>query len=188
MTAPRITPLDPPYVSEVTEAFAKIVPPGMEPIRLFRVFANHLPLLGKQMSLGALLLNHGKLTPRDREIVLHRTCARCGCEYEWGVHATLFARRLGFSQAEIDGTAAEGIDPVWNERDTLLIRAADELHDTANISDALWGQLTQHWTTEQVMEIVAVAGFYHAISFMANAFGVELESFGERFPTASSPA
>ncbi|HEV7760231.1 MAG TPA: hypothetical protein VGO78_14620 [Acidimicrobiales bacterium] len=30
---------------------------------------------------------------RDREIVIDRTCARCGCQYEWGVHVAFFGDR-----------------------------------------------------------------------------------------------
>ncbi|GAA3246389.1 carboxymuconolactone decarboxylase family protein [Dactylosporangium siamense] len=34
------------------------------------------------------------LTLREREIVILRTCARRGCEYEWGAHVLVFANRV----------------------------------------------------------------------------------------------
>ena len=38
------------------------------------------------------LLDRGPLSLREREIVIDRTCALTGCEYEWGVHVALFAK------------------------------------------------------------------------------------------------
>ncbi|MBS2549029.1 carboxymuconolactone decarboxylase family protein [Catenulispora sp. NL8] len=54
------------------------------------------------------------LTPRDREIVTDRTCARCGCEYEWGVHVEYFADRAGLTREQISSTAwGSSADPCW---------------------------------------------------------------------------
>jgi Carboxymuconolactone decarboxylase family len=38
---------------------------------------------------------------RDREIIIDRTCARCRCQYEWGMHVAFFAERAGLSSAQI---------------------------------------------------------------------------------------
>jgi hypothetical protein len=38
--------------------------------------------MSRMRPLGSGILNHGLVPPRDREIVLHRTCARAGAEYE----------------------------------------------------------------------------------------------------------
>ena len=43
-------------------------------------------------SLGSFLLSKRyALSLREREIVIDRVCARCGCAYEWGVHVAAFA-------------------------------------------------------------------------------------------------
>jgi alkylhydroperoxidase family enzyme len=62
------------------------------------------------------------------------------------------------------------------------VRLADELHDTASVSDALWVQLAEHWDDAQLIELIATAGFYHLVSFIANAAGVQPEPYAERFP------
>ncbi|MGH2404354.1 MAG: hypothetical protein ACRDGN_07795 [bacterium] len=46
-------------------------------------------LLSRRLSIGLA----------EREIVIQRVCARCGCDYEWGVHASIFATRAGLSEA-----------------------------------------------------------------------------------------
>ena len=62
--------------------------------------------------------------------------------------------------------------PVWSERQRLLVQLADELHDTATVSESLWTKLSGHWDSAQLIELVATAGFYHLVSFTANAAGV----------------
>ncbi len=187
MIPTRIAPIDPPYSNEIQEAFDRIMPPGVPPLKIFRTFARHPQLLKRTMALGGLLLNDGLVAPRDREIVLHRTCARCGSEYEWGVHVTAFARPLGFTEDQIRATVTGGADdPAWSDREKLLIRLADELHDTAALSDELWAGLSAAWTPEQLLELMCVAGFYHAIAFVTNACGIELEKNGERFPDTAA--
>ena len=72
---------------------------------------------------------------RDREIVIDRTCARCGCEYEWGVHVAFFAERAALDPAQITSLTHGGAhDACWeSRRDRLLIRLADALHDHGDL-------------------------------------------------------
>jgi 4-carboxymuconolactone decarboxylase len=45
--------------------------------------------------LGAGLLGHGRLSMRERELVIDRACARAGAEYEWECTSPPSARRRG---------------------------------------------------------------------------------------------
>ena len=183
---PRIAPLEPPYEPEVAETLRRMMPPDVEPLRLFRTVAHNPAVLERFRTVGAYLLNFGRLDPLDREVLLHRTCARCGCEYEWGVHVVAFGRPLGLSEDQLRATVQDGPDaPVWSERQRLLVRLADELHDTATVSDSLWKHLAAHWDDAQVIELIATAGFYHLVSYTANAARVQREPYAERFPAAA---
>jgi alkylhydroperoxidase family enzyme len=176
-TAPRIDPVDPPYEPPVAAALAAMMPANsaIEPLKLFRLFARHVPM--------ANAMQGRALAARDREIVIHRVCARCGCEYEWGVHAAAFGARVGLDQAQIAATVRGGAeDPAWSPRDRLLIRLVDELHDGATLSDALWSELGAHWSVPEILELLLVAGWYHAISYLANGARVEPEEWAARFP------
>ena len=191
-TPPRIAPLEPPYAPEVHAGLRAMMPAesAIEPLKLFRTLAHNLPMSNAMQALGSYVLGRGGRTlgSRDREIVIDRVCARCGCEYEWGVHALAFGARVGLSADQIAATARGGADdPAWSERDRLLIRLVDELHDTATISDALWAALAQEWTQPQILELLLIAGWYHAISYVANGARVAHEEWALRFP-AGSPA
>jgi alkylhydroperoxidase family enzyme len=181
MSEPRIAPLQPPYSEAVTTALQRIMPPGVAPLTLFRTLAVNERVFLRLMAGG--LLDRGSITLREREIVIDRTCARCGAEYEWGVHVAFFAERVGFTAAELAGTcAADPAASAFSAREQLLLRLVDELHDTARVSDELWQALRATWSEEQLIELIALAGFYHLISFAANAFRLPLEPYGARFP------
>ena len=188
MRSPRIPPMEPPYAPRVAETLTKMMPPGwtLEPLRVFRTIARNQVIGERFRVLGTGILFKGSVEPADREIVIHRTTARCGSEYEWGVHVTFFARPLGLTDAQIAATVRGGpTDPAFTERQALLVRMSDELHDTSTVSDALWQELEQHWTAEQLIELLVTAGFYHIVSFLTNALRVEGEEWAERFPVRS---
>ena len=120
---------------------------------------------------------------RQRELVIDRVTARCGCEYEWGVHVVGFGTPLGLTEDQITATInGQSDDPAWSERDRLLVRLADELHRSATVSDDLWSELEARWPHDQLIELVVTAGWYRLISYVVNVAGVENEPWAARFP------
>jgi 4-carboxymuconolactone decarboxylase len=182
----RLAPLDPPYDPDVARTLSRMMPPGQEPLKLFRTIAHNRHILDKLRSTGSYLLNFGTLDPADRELVIQRTCARCGCEYEWGVHAAVFGSQVDLIGDKLAATVTGGPDDqAWTGREARLVALVDELHDTGNVTDATWEALAADYDEAQLVELVALAGQYHAVSFMANALGVEREEGTERFPAPS---
>jgi alkylhydroperoxidase family enzyme len=184
---PRIPPIEPPYEPETEAQLRKWMPPGaeVEPLKLFRTLMVHPELAARMRPLGAALLGHPTVEPREREIVIHRATARAGAEYEWGVHAVAFGRPLGLTDEQVTASAGgDPEDPAWSDRDRLLVRLVDELHDTATVSDELWAALAREWDAPQLLELVVCAGWYRLISQVINVAGVELEPWAERFPLA----
>ena len=173
MQQPRIAPRAAPYPPEVGSALARAMPPGMEPLNLFKTLA-HSPRVLQRLFAGNLL-DPGPLPLRERELLILRTCARCGCGYEWSVHAALFARAAQLSPEQVAATQAPG--PAADHGDGLLLRAADELHDTSTLSDGLWAALAQRYEPAQMLEMLALCGYYHTIAFIANACRVAPEQW-----------
>jgi alkylhydroperoxidase family enzyme len=190
MPVQRLPALAPPYPAEVGATIERMMPGGAPPIALFRTIAHHPGVLERFRTTGALLLRHGTLEPRDREIVLLRTTARCGAGYEWGVHVAGFSAEAGLTPEQVRATAeGEAGDPAWREQDRALVRLADALHDTGGLDDGLWDELAARYAPDQLIELIAVAGFYHLVSFLANALRVEPEAWAAELParTAASP-
>ena len=134
-----------------------------------------------QRFMAAGLLDKGPLALREREIMIDRTCARTGSEYEWGVHIALFAERAKLSEAEVEATLAHDAHDVWSPRERLIVKLADELHDTSTISDDLWGGLRAEFSDEQVLELILLAGFYHTVAYLTNGLKLPLERYAARF-------
>ena len=57
----------------------------------------------------------------------------------------------------------------------------DALHEGADIGDELWARLTRELGPEELLDLVMLAGGYHAISFTANAARVAPEAGAPRF-------
>src|ERR1700744_178799 len=98
---PRIAPLEPPYAPDIHQQF-DLTRRAAPPLMLFRVMAGHTRAWNKFR--GGSLLDRGPLPLRAREIVIDRTCALNGCEYEWGVHVSVFAEAAGLGAEEVRAT------------------------------------------------------------------------------------
>jgi hypothetical protein len=111
----RIEPVQSPYTPEVAQRLEAMMPPGAPPILLFRTFVRNLPMAEAMGEWGRYELSRRlSVSMRDREIVIDRTCARAGCEYEWGVHVAFFAERVGLTDQQVSSlTHGSAADPCW---------------------------------------------------------------------------
>jgi alkylhydroperoxidase family enzyme len=180
-TKPRVEPVPPPFAAELQAVFDHIMPPGVPPLALFTTLAR-VPRIYDRFRAGSLL-DRGAVSLRHREIVIDRTCARCGCAYEWGVHVAFFAQRVALTPEQVRATVSGASDDAaWSEDERLLIRMVDELHESASLSDELWKALAATFSVEQILELIALVGFYHTVSFFANGLRLAPEPYGVPFP------
>ena len=184
MSNARLEPVPPPYSEDVTRMLSRLMPDGIEPLALFRTLAANDRVLSRLLAAG--LLDRGAISLREREIVILRTCARLGSEYEWGVHAAFFGAKAKLTDAEIAATVREapGAVETFTGTERLLVRLVDELVDTSFVSDALWAELFTEKSKAALVELVALVGFYHSVAFATNAFRIELEPFAARIPVS----
>ena len=122
MSSPRLSPIPGPYTPEADEALVALMPPGVEPLRLFRTLGNNPRVLIRFLSGGS--------------------CAH----------------------------------------DRAIVDLCDSLHDGADVDDALWQTLSAELSPAQIVELIALAGFYHTVSYATNALRIELEASAQRFP------
>jgi alkylhydroperoxidase family enzyme len=179
----RIEPVTAPYTPEVGAQLTRMMPAGAPPIALFRTFVRNLPMAEAMGTWGGYELSKRlSLSMRERELVIDRVTARCACEYEWGVHVAFFADRVGLTAEQVRSvTHGTPDDPCWAPGEAVLIRAVDELHDSADLSDETWTALAAVLTTEQILDLLFLAGWYHAISYAANGARTPLEVGAPRF-------
>lgn len=175
---PRIAPLSPPYDGDVQASFDAVMPPGADPLLLFRTLATSARHW-KKFRAGSML-DRGPLSLREREIVIDRTCALAGCEYEWGVHVAVFAGPARLTREEIAATVT-GETGCWTPAERALVAAAEALHHRATLDDAEWSALRAHYDEAQILEILLLCGFYRTVACVANGLDLPLEPAAARF-------
>lgn len=180
---PRIAPAEAPYPPKIAAELTRVMPTGVEPLVLFRTLARN-PRVFERMFAGGLL-DKGALSLRQREIVIDRTTARLGCEYEWGVHIAFFAERVAMDAEQISAVVhGSSDDACWTADEQALLATVDDLVDRRTIADATWTPLATHFDETQILETIALVGYYHTISFLCRGLELPLENYGARFPSA----
>jgi alkylhydroperoxidase family enzyme len=160
------------------------MPPGAPPLMLFRTVATSARAWKKFR--GASLLDRGPLSLRRREIVINRVCALAGCEYEWGVHVAAFGAAARLTAEQIEATVTgDAASPCWAADEAALIAAVDALHATAGLSHEAYYQLAAHFSAEEILEVLMLAGFYRTVAYLANGLALPLEPGAARFPPRS---
>ncbi len=171
---PRVMPVE---KAEWTDAQRAYLEPYEQSGRLFNVFktfARHPDLASRFSQFGGYILRESTLSPRHREILILRIGWLCKSEYEWAQHSRL-AKEAGMTDEEIlritKGAEAQG----WTPIEAALLRATDELHKDAFISDATWDALTKEYDEKNMMDLVFTVGDYNMVSMALNSFGVQLD-------------
>jgi alkylhydroperoxidase family enzyme len=176
----RIQPLDPPFPPDTQAEFDKIMR-GAPPLLLFRTVARNPRVLQRWFAGG--LLDKGSISLRLRELMILRTTALCGAEYEWGVHVASFGAKAQWTEEQIRSTVhGDAADTCWSEQEQCVILLADQLHASSTVTDQAWQRMASLFASDQLVELVTLSGLYHMVSFMANALGVQHEEFAPRFP------
>jgi 4-carboxymuconolactone decarboxylase len=155
--------------------------PRLGELNIFTTLARHPELFKTWMQFAGYLLIRARLPFADRELLILRTGYNCRAPYEWGQHVRI-AVNGGVEREVVDRVAAGPDAPGWDERQALLLRAADELHADARISDATWGDLARHLDQQQLIELPMLVGQYHLVAFTLNSLGVQPEPGLEPLP------
>ena len=121
------------------------------------------------------ILRESSLPAREREMLICRTAWLASGEYEWAAH-TKIGKENGLTDAEILRLARGPEAPGWSAQDAALVKAVDELHYDAFLSDATWGALAGRFDTRQMMDLVFTVGAYNMLAMALNSFGAQLDS------------
>jgi alkylhydroperoxidase family enzyme len=152
-------------------------------LNIFRTLANHPALAKRWLVFGNHVLAKSTLPARERELLILRIGWLCRAGYEWGQHVVI-GKASGLTDEEI-ARIAEGPDaPGWGAPDRALLRAVDELHADAFVSDATWAELAGRFSTQQLMDLVFTVGQYNLVSMALNTFGVQPEPGLPKLPPA----
>ncbi len=142
------------------------------PPHLFTTLARHRRLFRAWLRFAGALMPRGVLPRADTELVILRVAHNTRCDYEWRHHERM-GKAAGLSESEIgrilDGSTSAG----WTPRQSLLLRAADELHDRRELSSELWDQLSATLTDAELIELLMLIGHYEMLAMTINSLRIE---------------
>ena len=157
-------------------------PERKKPLNILLTLAHNDQLIGPFLQWAGALAVHGALDRRDAELLALRAAWNCRSDFEWGHHVE-YAEHFGLSRDEIDRVPHGPDAPGWMPHQAALLRAADQLHEHAMISDETYAELTTTFDPAQLIELVMTVGQYTMLSMVANTFAVESEPGLEALPT-----
>lgn len=180
----RLDPVAAPHDPLVADQIDRLRPPGAAPLTLFTTLAHNPRVLSRLFAGG--LLDAGSVSVRHRELMILRTCAQAGAMYEWGVHAALFAAAAGLDGAQVAATVRDNpLGPDWSQDDLLILDTADALFAAGDLSDGQWAALSARCSAEQVVELIALAGYYRTIALFCRTLRLPMEGFAGRVEVAA---
>ena len=122
-------------------------------------------------SISSWSFNNGRSSPQSSSEIV-RVAHNCDCEYEWGHHERL-GRRAGLGDEEIARVREGAAEPGWSGRQTLLLRAADEMHEGGRIGTDLWAELAREYDEVLLIELCMLIGHYEMLAMTLNTLEVE---------------
>ena len=150
------------------------------PINIHGLMANHPALLKAWWDLRNYLVNGGDLDQRQCELVILRVAVHMKSWYEWGSHVVR-GLDAGLSLDEIERVRGASND--WDDADSALLTAVDEVARHNVISDDTRASLARHFTDRQMLDIIVLHGMYLTLGCMINTWNIELDpQVQERLP------
>ena len=134
--------------------------------------ARHSDLWVKHCELTAMFFT-GALEYRDVELVLLRTAWLCQTPLVFSAHAKALKIKCGCTSEDIERITQGSAAPGWDDRSRALLRAAEELHEAARISDQTWADLAGKLNERQLIEIPLLAGHIKGVCYVQNALRIE---------------
>jgi AhpD family alkylhydroperoxidase len=174
VSTPRIAPGGRREVGLFTWGFGQIAGRVAKtgPPNLFLTLGRHRGLFHGWLLFAGRLMPGGKLPRRDTELVILRVAHLRQCAYEFDHHVRL-GKRAGIGRDDvrriIEGPGADG----WPPRDRALLTAVDEMHDSGDLTDETWAELTRHLDDRRLIELVLLAGHYEMLATAINTLRIQ---------------
>ena len=174
LPSPRVAPLDLADCDTETRELLERSQLHGGVLNVFTTLAHHPKLLNALAGVRRARVVEIDAAAREREMAILRIGWLCQAEYEWGQHVVI-GREAGLTDEEIERIKAGPEASGWTALDSALLRAVDELHEHALISDATWKKLTERYDTQQMIDLIFAVGQYNLVSMALNSLGVQLD-------------
>lgn len=138
------------------------------------VLAHHPTLAHAWFTLNNHILRATTLSDRHREVVMMRVASVWQSTYQWSQHLPM-ARDAGLTDLEIADIAWGASSPHWDDEESALIEAVDDLIEHGEISQDTWRVLRNEFTDEQILDLIVTIGTFTTTAWMVRSLDIELD-------------
>jgi alkylhydroperoxidase family enzyme len=164
------------------------VPDYMAELAIFQVLLNHPALAGRLNDLLALMLWHGKLDSRLRELAIMRIGWLTASDYEWARHWRV-AQGLGVSADDLLGVREWPSYRGFGPTEQAVLAATDDVVRDGTVSEQSWAACRQAFGTDHatLVELVTAISAWRMVASILHSLQVPLEDGVASWPPEGQP-
>lgn len=153
-----------PEIDQAPAAVRELIEAVPTPLAIFRLMGLAETCFRPLVSLGTAILSQQELDPRVRELAILQAARLTPGEYEWVQHVPI-AEAVGASREEIDAVEGERWDdPALDPATSAALRFGAATLREAQVSDALFEEVTGHYSPREIVELVLTLGYYSMLA------------------------
>jgi 4-carboxymuconolactone decarboxylase len=149
----------------------------LPPLNVFRMIAGSERMLTSFVDLGNQILFRSALDPVLRELAIIRVGVLSGASYEVHQHDRI-ARSIGVPDDVITALRVGPDDPVFDDRQRLVVRFTDDVVANVRAGDDTFDALVEILSLREVQELTVTIGYYMLVSRFLETFDIEIEESG----------
>ncbi len=118
-------------------------------------------------------VGESSLSEKTRQLVLLRVCQLDKCKYTVDVH-TFLAKKAGWSEDQLKAMDDYNQSELFSFYEKEALRLVELVRSTPDeIPNDYWAQLDNHYTSDQVVEMISLIGFVGLINHLILALQIE---------------
>jgi alkylhydroperoxidase family enzyme len=173
----RLPPLPQPLDPIMQEMQKQRRAMGAELINL-QLTNGHAPKFSRASAGMAFTIRFDAVTPRRLlELVILRTAEIVGSDYEINQHRPLM-KLCGYSDAQIAAIASWQASSLFDDKQRAVLAYVEQVAHGGDVDDATFATLTQHFSSQEIVEITYTVGSYYSTGLFTKALRIEIERDG----------
>lgn len=148
--------------------------PGAPVLHLYRLLGWAPGLVGPWQKFAQALRFRVAAPAALRELMVVRSGQLLGADYEWQ-HHWVAALDAGITEGQLQALPTWRDSPLFDARERAVLALADDTALGTGASEQTVNTLWSLFPTQEVAELIVIAGFYAGVGRIVNSFGVPLE-------------
>ncbi|GHG48002.1 carboxymuconolactone decarboxylase family protein [Streptomyces griseocarneus] len=145
-------------------------------INVYRMLLHSQQTVEQVARLGSSLFAGASLDAVDRELLILNFGLHYEAEYEWAQHVSISAavgvtdaQRVALRRGETDAN-------VFTPAQRALLAFAGAVADGPTVKDEVFAAVREHYSEEQVVETLVLAGFYFLLGRVCTVLDVDIDA------------